>query len=622
MRSLLAPVVVALLAAAASAQTSTHVRLNDVEDGFALGHQFEQEGFDVVEGGTLATSVELVVSEASMEFLLSQGFEPEILSVGRPYYEIQHELWSAEPDAPPVGYKIYGDILGDMLALETAFPSIAKMVNVTQTYGAPQTFEGRDIYALKISDNVALDEDEPSFLLVSNHHARELNTNVVATEAMDKLCNDYASDPAIQAIVDDNEIWIAPCWNPDGQVYVFTTNSNWRRNRTVYPSCTGVDTNRNYAAGWGSSCGGSTGCNDTYRGPSNSSEAETQTMIAFTTAERFAKVLDFHSFGSETLWEYSGPPNGSTCVTHPWASFFQAEAMDINFAGYGTTKNRHPSAQGEHYEWQLKLGAYAYLMEISTSFQPPFAAALAEAQQLFGSVQFMLEREISFSGHTTDACTGLPIATDIEFVGFSFPLNGKLSSGGPFGRYDLIPPAGNYDVSFSATGYATQVVNVTLVDGSPVLLDIAMVPDASVASSYCTAGSTASGCTALLSAAGAASTTAGSGFDISAGTVEGAKDGLFFFSTNGSQANSWGSGTSYQCVVPPVQRTGLQVGSGTPGACDGSFLMDFNAWMAANPSKAPAPGSTVNLQLWFRDPLNTSNQTTSLSDGLEFGVCP
>ena len=30
----------------------------------------------------------------------------------------------------------------------------------------------------------------------------------------------------------------------------------------------------------------------------------------------------------------------------------------------------------------------------------------------------------------------------------------------------------------------------------------------------------------------------------------------------------------------------------------------------------------VSVQLWYRDPQNSSNQTTSLSDGLQFSVCP
>jgi len=138
---------------------------------------------------------------------------------------------------------------------------------------------------------------------------------------------------------------------------------------------------------------------------------------------------------------------------------------------------------------------------------------------------------------------------------------------------------------------------------------------------YCTAGTSANGCQATLSATGAPSSSSGGAFVIDATNVEGSKDGLMFFGTSGPQANSWGSGTSYQCVVPPVKRTGLQIGTGTPGLCDGTFSLDFNAWMAANPGKAPLPGTMVNIQAWYRDPQNTSNQSTSLSDGLQFTIC-
>jgi hypothetical protein len=140
---------------------------------------------------------------------------------------------------------------------------------------------------------------------------------------------------------------------------------------------------------------------------------------------------------------------------------------------------------------------------------------------------------------------------------------------------------------------------------------------------YCTAGTSASGCQALLSASGVPSATAPSGFTLSAATVEGQKDGLFFFGTSGQQANPWGNGTSYQCVVPPVVRAGTLSGSGTPGACDGSFAQDLNAlWCPScpKPAKNPGAGAVVQAQLWYRDPLSTSNQTTSLSDAVEFSV--
>ena len=142
---------------------------------------------------------------------------------------------------------------------------------------------------------------------------------------------------------------------------------------------------------------------------------------------------------------------------------------------------------------------------------------------------------------------------------------------------------------------------------------------------YCTAGTTASGCAATLTASGIASATASTGFSLHAGLLEGSKDGIFFFGTNGRQASPWGNGTSFQCVVPPVRRIGLMAGTGTPGLCDGSFSQDLNAlWCPTCPSpqKNPGAGSIVQAQLWHRDPFNTSNQTTSLSNAIEFCTEP
>jgi hypothetical protein len=179
----------------------------------------------------------------------------------------------------------------------------------------------------------------------------------------------------------------------------------------------------------------------------------------------------------------------------------------------------------------------------------------------------------------------------------------------------------------------THTISVTVVDATPLVVDEEKrlqfmtetrswtVADGPV--SYCTAGTTASGCQALLSPSGTPSASAASGFVVDATGVEGVKDGLYFYGFNGAQANPWGNSTSYQCVVPPTIRTPTLNSGGTLGACNGTISRDMNAfWSSAAPSKQPAPGQQVWLQLWFRDPANTSNQTTSLSDGLAITVEP
>ena len=140
--------------------------------------------------------------------------------------------------------------------------------------------------------------------------------------------------------------------------------------------------------------------------------------------------------------------------------------------------------------------------------------------------------------------------------------------------------------------------------------------------SYCTAGVSASGCQATLSGTGTASASAGAGFTVAAANVEGSSNGQFYFGSNGRQALPWGNGSSLRCVTPPTKRAGVLTSSGTGGACDGSFSQDLNALWQAKPHTNPGAGAQVQLQLWYRDPLSTSNQTTSFSDALEFVVCP
>ncbi len=142
---------------------------------------------------------------------------------------------------------------------------------------------------------------------------------------------------------------------------------------------------------------------------------------------------------------------------------------------------------------------------------------------------------------------------------------------------------------------------------------------------YCTSGTSYSGCSALISATGIPSATAGAGFSLSATSVEGGKNGMFYYGVNGRQGNSWGNGTSFRCVVPPTKRGGLLAGNGTAGTCGGVFTQDLNArWCPSCPKSShnPGAGAVMQAQLWYRDPLSTSSQTTSFSDAVEFTICP
>jgi len=182
------------------------------------------------------------------------------------------------------------------------------------------------------------------------------------------------------------------------------------------------------------------------------------------------------------------------------------------------------------------------------------------------------------------------------------------------------------EAAFSPDGGVAYFTTRFTSNGAPGRLwAVRIAEDPGAPASYCTPGTSASGCQASLGASGVASATGPAGFDLIATGVEAAKDGLFFFGTSGRQANPWGNGTSFQCVVPPLARLPLLAGTGTGGTCEGTFTQDLNAlWCPGCPqaAKNPGAGALVQAQLWYRDPQNPSNQTTSLSDALEFTVAP
>jgi hypothetical protein len=154
---------------------------------------------------------------------------------------------------------------------------------------------------------------------------------------------------------------------------------------------------------------------------------------------------------------------------------------------------------------------------------------------------------------------------------------------------------------------------------------LAFAPGCPAPVAYCTAGTSASGCQATLTTSGSASASKSSGFLLQSTLVEGDKDGWFFYGTNGRQASTWGNGTSFVCMAPPVKRGRNMTRRGALFTCDGWFVMDLNArWCSTcpRPSHNPGAGAIVQAQLWYRDPLNTSYQTTSMSAAVEFLVCP
>jgi len=211
-------------------------------------------------------------------------------------------------------YHSYAEMVSEIHALETAHPNIVRVFSIGKSY------QGRDIWAAKISDNVATDEAEPEVLIDALHHAREHMSTEQALYLLRLLSNEYATDAQIKSIVDSREIWIIFAVNPDGFDYDLTCTSSadppycaWRKNRqpNVGSRYVGTDLNRNYEYDWGC-CGGSSGSPSSilFRGPKAFSAPETRVVRDFVLSRVIGGIqqikahITLHTNGKLILWPY------------------------------------------------------------------------------------------------------------------------------------------------------------------------------------------------------------------------------------------------------------------------------------------------------------------------------
>jgi len=213
-------------------------------------------------------------------------------------------------------YQGPNSLVTELQRLASEFPEIAQLSSIGQTH------QGRELWALKISDNVAEDEDEPEVLMDGGFHGDEWIGSEVATFIAYHLVNGYGVDSDITQTVNEREVWVIPLVNPDGRVIDSYDDGNnpshyrgWRKNARdnnnsgTWDSYDGVDLNRNFDLGWG--VGASTSpSNIEYQGPTSFSEPETQAFRSFVNSRDFQVYASYHSYGRRIYypWGYRSDP--------------------------------------------------------------------------------------------------------------------------------------------------------------------------------------------------------------------------------------------------------------------------------------------------------------------------
>lgn len=211
-------------------------------------------------------------------------------------------------------YHSYNEMVTEIKQAATDHAGIVRVFSIGKSY------QGRTIWAAKISDNVATEEAEPEILFDSLHHAREHFTVEQSLYLLKLLTDSYGTDTRITNLVNAREIFIIFQLNPDGGEFDLTCGGShapycaWRKNRqpNAGTSAVGTDMNRNYGYRW-ACCGGSSGSPSsiTYRGPQPWSTPEVRALRDFVLSrvdahgvQQIKAHITFHTNGQLILYPY------------------------------------------------------------------------------------------------------------------------------------------------------------------------------------------------------------------------------------------------------------------------------------------------------------------------------
>ncbi|OQY29659.1 MAG: hypothetical protein B6244_03055 [Candidatus Cloacimonetes bacterium 4572_55] len=362
----------------------------------------------------------------------------------------------------------------------------SELQNYTETYSdlaqikvLGQTgVDSLPLYAMKISDNVTEEEDEPAIFYLGSLHAEEILGIEVAMFMIDSLLTGYAEgNPQVRQWVDNCEIWIMPTANPEGhQVVMEELDVLYRKNKRDnnnngtflegidyspgmemsssgedwgegFSDADGVDLNRNWDYEWQN--GNSNPAYNYYRGPEPFSEPEVRAMRDHIRDEKVVFALFMHSSrlgDPDSPYQgtyYNGKESKRERLFYPWTrengwtnispDFWTIREMAATIADAIPREEPDPNncptcyrcdlsistprGDARHYTY-TEFGVYSLNIELGRWIQPPGDFVDPFCRKIMDSVTHLLDRAAysGVTGHITDAATGLPLDAEIEIL--------------------------------------------------------------------------------------------------------------------------------------------------------------------------------------------------------------
>lgn len=335
-------------------------------------------------------TIEILIEDVQ-KFYVNQSEEvnPEKNSECSPVYD-QVEVPDNFNLGTMAGFYKYQEMLDELDQMAALYPDL---ITIKQQISTFQTYEGRPIYYVVISDNPTSTEAEPNVLYTAIHHAREPLGMTEVIFYMWYLLENYNSSDEVKYLVDNTQLFFVPCINPDGYIYNETTNPDGggmhRKNRRpVGTTNIGVDLNRNYSYQWGQQGTSTDPDSDIYCGTGPFSEPETQAIKWLVETYGFKSALNAHTFGDLHLFPI-GADAAEFADHHDYFEDLTSHQVEYNnFLAQKGTSLYPVSGGSDDYMYKENVGVgmkdtvFAMTPEIGPSFWPNQSLILPNCKKM------------------------------------------------------------------------------------------------------------------------------------------------------------------------------------------------------------------------------------------------
>ncbi len=396
--------------------------------------------------------LDITIVDAGPDFVNALLKDNEIRTIERAGYEVRVLIEDYETYKDAIFergfYHTYTQLYSVLDSFATDYSNICRL----DTIGL--SIQGRAIWAMRVTDNPQIEEDEPEIRLAGNIHGDEHIGTEITLFFLRHILTNYATNPNVQSLINNNEIWILPTVNPDGKV------ANTRRNANS------VDLNRDYGYfwdGWGSS-------------PGPSSQIENQLMMQHLEENSISLEYNYHSAAQYVNypWDYhmADPPDSQHIISLSEIYADSADLIAINgYDWYQVTGSMQDYATGTN-------GALAWTIETS---EPPGSSAIDQIcyDNRDALMEICARVGWGIRGIAKDSLNGEPLYARVEF---SDPDRLDIFTDPTLGDFHKMVEQGDYDVTVTANGYASKTIYDVSVpaSGSVSLGDVLLAPDSSI----------------------------------------------------------------------------------------------------------------------------------------------